>query len=154
LQQFLQGFFFPRNIVLVELVLFHELGVVALKLPENIKHCVFAVGINVADLDFLRDGVVGIGQLVVKVPCNELTHGFEGLHVVDLLPQEVAGYHCRLLEFADLLHFAESFLHIEGVKFLEFDRVHLIVEVKVFPELLFVHFFELLRHVFFLLLLN
>jgi hypothetical protein len=57
----LQGLFFPGNIVLVELVLFHKLDVVALKLPENIKHCVFAVGINIANLDFLRDGVVGIG---------------------------------------------------------------------------------------------
>lgn len=90
MQQFLQSFFFPDNIVLVELVLFHKLDVVALELPENIKHCVLAVGINVADLDFLCDRVVGIRQLVVKVPCDELTHRLERLHVVDLLPQELA----------------------------------------------------------------
>ncbi len=60
--------------------------------------------------------------------------------MVDFFPEEIAGHYSRLLEFANLLHFAEAFLHFEGVEFLKFDRVHLIVEVKIFSELFLVHF--------------
>jgi hypothetical protein len=154
LEQLLEGVLFAGDVVLVELVLFHDLEVVALELPENVQHCVLAIRINVPDLDFFSDRVVRVLEFVEKVAGDKLAHGLERLHMVDFLPQELAGHHCGLLELADFLHFAQAFLHLEGVEFLELNRIDLIVKIEILPEFLLVDFVQFLLHILFLLLLN
>lgn len=86
-----------------------------MELPKHIQHGVFAIGDDITDLNFLGDGVVRVLDLVVEIAWDELGHGFEGFGVVDFLFEELGGEDGGLFEAADLLHFFEALLHLDGV---------------------------------------